>query len=336
MQKLKIDLLSSQPRNGLFSYYANGDCIEIARKYIPDNFIDLIISDPPYGIEAKKLHKHYNRNENLVIQGYVEIEKERYKEFSVTWIKEAERVLKPGGALYIFSGWTNLTDILNALNQTDLVLVNHIIWKYNFGVYTRTKYVTSHYHILYFVKKGGKPTFNTFSRYSPTDKFNHNRSSLYDDLEDVWFIKRRYKNGKIKNKNELPEELIIKILQYSSNEGDIVGDFFAGSFITAKMAKALNRNNICIEVNPYACQHEVPNVKNIQWGENTNKVLNGKDNRPKNEMKPWTPDLINEVEELYKKHRMEGLTKKDAINRIQSEFGRGYFSILNVLKRVNL
>jgi site-specific DNA-methyltransferase (adenine-specific) len=49
------------------------DCISGARKYISDNSVDLIITDPPYGIEADKLHKHYRRREEKVIEGYVEI-----------------------------------------------------------------------------------------------------------------------------------------------------------------------------------------------------------------------------------------------------------------------
>lgn len=332
MQKLKKGLLPNHSPNKLFTYYANDDCVKIAQKYIPDNSIDLIIADPPYGIEGHKLHKHYNRNENLIIEGYVEVNKEEYEHFSLSWIKEAERVLKPGGSIYILSGWSNLKDILSATLQTDLELINHIIWKYNFGVYTRTKYVTSHYHIIYLAKKGAKPTFNTFSRYSVTDKYDTDRSELYKDLEDVWYIKRKYKNGKIKNKNMLPEDLIVKIIQYSSNENDIIADFFAGSFVTSKTAKALNRSSVCIEKNPHACRHEVPNVKNIKWGEKINHVFNDKDNRPKNEKKPWTPDLISSVEEAYKILRKKGKTKKAAISQLQKDFERGYFSILNVLK----
>ena len=45
-------------------------------------------------------------------------------------------------AQYIISGYTNLPAILNALRQTSLQEMNHIIWKYNFGVYTRRKFVS--------------------------------------------------------------------------------------------------------------------------------------------------------------------------------------------------
>ena len=53
--------------------FYNCDCIEGAKKFLNDNSVDLIISDPPYGIAGDKLHKHYNRNESYVLNGYVEV-----------------------------------------------------------------------------------------------------------------------------------------------------------------------------------------------------------------------------------------------------------------------
>jgi len=50
--------------------------------------------------------KHYNRDESNVINGYVEISAKEYPEFSLKWIKEAERVLRPGGSIYCFGIFT--------------------------------------------------------------------------------------------------------------------------------------------------------------------------------------------------------------------------------------
>ncbi len=319
-----------------FTYYAKGECAKIAKRFLPNDLFDLLIADPPYGIKGDKLHKHYNRDEDNVIPGYVEVDKDDYEEFTASWIKEAGRVLRPGGSIYIFSGWSNLRYILNALIAENLEVVNHVVWKYNFGVNTRNKFVTSHYHVLYVIKPGEKPVFNTFSRFSPTEKTDTQGSRLYEDLEDVWYVKRVYKNGNIKNKNELPEELLIKILQYSSNEGDLIGDFFAGSFVTAKMAKALKRNSICIELNNNACEYAIDVVKKIKWGEKLKSVLNGKDDRPKNEGKPWTPELITGVTSSYQSQRNRGQTKIGAIRFLQAEFERGFFSIKNILKKVDV
>ena len=335
MEQLNQKLTPKDKSKERFVYFCEGDCVEQCCRYLADNCIDLIITDPPYGINGDQLHKHYNRDESFVIDGYVEIPQEEYEEFSFTWIKEAERVLRPGGSIYLLSGWTNLRHVLNALDRTDLQQVNHIIWKYNFGVYTRNKYVTSHYHILYLVKPGASPTFNTYSRHSPSKKKN-NRSVLYADMEDVWVIDREYKTGKTRHKNELPGRLLAKMIQYSSNEGDVIADFFAGSFSTAKVAKALNRSSVSFEISRAACEHQIPQVKRVQWGEMLDEVPRGEDDRPAKQYQPWTPDELARLLSAYRERRERGMNKRTAIDSLSPEFGRGYFSILNALKKHGL
>ncbi len=315
--------------------YFNEDCINGSKKHIPDNSIDLIITDPPYGINGDKLHKHYNRNESLVIDGYIEIPQREYLNFSRKWIKEAERVLKPGGSIYIVSGYSNLIDILIALRETSLKEVNHIIWKYNFGVYTKNKFVSSHYHILYYVKPGKKPTFNTFCRYSSDEKDENGRSLNYKDREDVWIINREYKPGKIKNKNELPTKLLEKIILFSSNENDIVCDFFLGSFKTAKVALGLNRNPCGFELNKNAFNIQIKEIEKLKKGFLLNKIkkpqqqtlLFNQGNRLSKEEKRKIIEDYLKIKKISKNK-----SKREIINEVSKIHGRGYFSILNILK----
>ncbi len=311
--------------------FYNCDCIEGAKKYLSDNSVDLIITDPPYGIGGDKLDKHYNRNENNVIDGYVEIPEEEYPIFSEKWIKEAERVLKPGGSIYIVSGYTNLRHILNALAKTNLIERNHIIWKYNFGVYTTKKYISSHYHILYYVKPGKKPIFNTYAFFSDNEKDENGRSLNYKDREDVWIINREYKPCQIKNKNELPESLLIKMIMYSSNEKDLVCDFFLGSFSTAKVAIGLGRRATGFEINKNAFLYQIEEIKKINSGYLLEKLRNVPENKIINKGKPLKieeiKNIINDFQELIN----SGLSKKNAIEKISLKYGRGYWSILRII-----
>ena len=64
--------------------------------------------------------------------------------------------------MYIFSGWNNLKDILIAIDDVGLTVVNHIIWKYQFGVVTKNKFVISHYHCLFVCKNPKKENFILF------------------------------------------------------------------------------------------------------------------------------------------------------------------------------
>lgn len=312
--------------------FYNEDCVTGAKKHIADDSVDLIISDPPYGIEGDKLHKHYNRNEAFVIDGYIEVPKSEYRQFSLDWIREAARVLRPGGSIYVVSGYSNLGDVLNALAKTDLKEMNHIIWKYNFGVATRTKYVSSHYHILYYVKPGAKHTFNTHCRFADTEKTDKGGSANYIDREDVWVINREYQPGKLKNKNQLPAQLLIKMIQYSSNLGDLVCDFFLGSFSTAKVAVGLNRCTTGFELSKPAFKHQIQQMKAVVPGYLIPSLRVPPTNQRYNQGKPFRNEEKEKILLAYQDMRNRGESKKAALGTLSVKFGRGHWALLRVIE----
>jgi len=210
--------------------------------------IDLIITDPPFAINFKSTKANYNRTASRVIEGYNEIKREDYYDFTYSWMSEAYRILKESGSMYVFSGWNNLKDILMALDDVGFVTVNHIIWKYQFGVVTKKKFVTSHYHCLYVCKNTKKRKFFPFSRFKKQAKTKEGRSLHYKDKEDVWNIKREYWTGYEKTPTKLPAELIEKIIQYSSKKGDGILDPFLGSGQVAILSKSLGRKFIGFEI----------------------------------------------------------------------------------------
>jgi len=225
----------------------NMDCVE-GMKLLPDKFVDLVITDPPFAIDFKARRSNYNRRHSRVLEGYEEVPRDRYYEFTLDWMTQAYRVLKDSGSMYVFSGWNNLKDILNALDDLRFITVNHIIWKYQFGVVTQRKFITSHYHCLYVCKNEQKRKFFPYARFGKDDKKSDGRSLHYQDKEDVWCINREYWNGDQKTPTKLPAELIRKILLYSSEEGDVVLDPFLGSGQVAVVSKMLNRQYVGFEI----------------------------------------------------------------------------------------
>ncbi len=223
------------------------DCVE-GMRLLSDATIDLVITDPPFAIEFKAKRTNYNRTQSRVLEGYNEIPKERYYDFTVGWMREIHRVLKESGSMYVFSGWNNLKDILVALDEIGFTTVNHIIWKYQFGVVTRRRFVTSHYHCLYVCKNDEHRKFFPFARFGKESASDAGRSLHYEDKEDVWVIKREYWHGDQKTPTKLPADLVRKIMQYSSQEGDVVLDPFLGSGQVAVVSKAMNRRYIGFEI----------------------------------------------------------------------------------------
>jgi len=213
-----------------------GDALTLLPQ-IPKGSIDLVVTDPPFAIEFKAQRLNYNRNGSNVLEGYQDVRGAEYREFTRTWIRDAARVLSPTGSMYIFSGWNRLRDILEGIDDAGLTTVNHLIWKYQFGVFTKKKYVTSHYHILFVVKDPKHYTFNKIDHYP----------------EDVWVINREYWKGRMKTPTKLPSDLVKKILDYSSNPGDLVLDPFLGSGTVASVAHQEGRHFLGFEVVPEYC-----------------------------------------------------------------------------------
>lgn len=227
----------------------NIDCLE-GMKRIPDDAIDLVITDPPFAIDFKAKRSNYNRTYGRVIEGYNEIQTNDYYEFTASWLSEVFRVLKDSGSIYVFSGWNNLKDILIALDKIGFIVVNHLIWKYQFGVVTKRRFVTSHYHCLYACINDKKRKYFPYARFRKDEKDKNGGSLHYQDKEDVWYIKREYWTGDQKTPTKLPSEVIRKILQYSSEKGDIILDPFIGSGQVAVVSKILERQYIGFEIVP--------------------------------------------------------------------------------------
>ena len=225
----------------------HGDCIGLMAG-MPDECVDIVITDPPFAIDFQATPANYNRKNGRVIGGYNEIQGGDYQEFTTDWLTQAARVLKEDGSMYIFSGWNHLKEILIAIDECGLTTVNHIIWKYQFGVVTRRKFVTSHYHCLFVCKEDSRRQFHPYARFDKEEIAPGGGSAHYQDKEDVWYIKREYWNGDIKTPTKLPAELIRKILAYSSQENDLVMDPFLGSGQVAVVSKMEGRRYVGFEI----------------------------------------------------------------------------------------
>ncbi len=217
------------PRNSIHL----GDAFTLLPR-VPDGSVDLIVTDPPFAIGFSPNRENYNRTAGNVLEGYREIPAVGYNEFTARWIIEAHRVLSPSGSLYVFSGWNRLRDILEGLDNAGFTTINHLIWKYQFGVFTKRKYVTSHYHILFAVKNAKNYTFHKVEHYP----------------EDVWTISREYWKGRKKTPTKLPLALVRKILSFSSDPGDLVLDPFLGSGTVAVVSREMGRDYLGFEIVP--------------------------------------------------------------------------------------
>jgi len=192
----------------------------------------LVFADPPFGIGFSGNLQTYHRTPDAL--SYVDVSAEEYPNFIRKLLDWSYNSLVSSGSMWLLSGWNNLGTVLSAVEDSGFHLLNHCIWRYQFGVFTTKRFTTSHYHLLLLVKDPNNYTFNKPKHYA----------------EDVWVIKRPYHHGTQTAGNELPEKLVAKCIYTSSNKGDLVVDPVLGSGTTMRVCLCMDRRCIGIEVNP--------------------------------------------------------------------------------------
>lgn len=199
----------------------HADCLDIMRE-MPDKSVDLILSDPPYGISYKtRYRKEKNHKFSTVISGDDNLN------WLPLWASEANRVLKNNSALYVFCGQTTIGTFQEELTNY-FTLKNIIVWEKNNHTAGDlvNAYGKSWEPLLYF-NKGVRP-------------INGKR------IHDI-FKSNRISSCALIHQNQKPCDLIELILEKSSHENNTILDPFSGSGTTAIACHNLKRNFICIE-----------------------------------------------------------------------------------------
>lgn len=215
------------------------DAIEGMKK-LPDNSVDLIVTDPPYN-----LSKNYGvTNDNMEFESYLK--------FSEMWLSEAKRVLKPTGTIYLFMGMRYISYIYIILEKKlNLNFVSWITWYYTQGVGKTKGYSPRHDDILMF-SKSKNYTFNLDDIRIPQKYYRSINNMRGANPGNVWqFSHVHFCSGnRQKHPTQKPEGLIERMVLASSNEGDIILDPFIGSGTTARVCQQLKRNVIGFDNNP--------------------------------------------------------------------------------------
>ncbi|HLD12346.1 MAG TPA: DNA methyltransferase [Candidatus Nanoarchaeia archaeon] len=228
-----------------------GNCVN-KLKNVKTNSVDLIITDPPFNI-GKNYGKHYKDN----------MKKEDYISWCKQWLLECVRVLKEGGALYLFNYPENNAYLVPFLDQ-HLTFKRWMTWHYpvNTGM-SPTNFTRSQHSILFYVKGKSPRVFNKHDiaepYRNPTDKRikellkNGSKGKTPYDVFQFNIVKNVSKD-KTPHPCQIPVPLLEIFIKASSKEGDIVLDPFGGSFSTAVAAKKNNRHSINIELNETFCK----------------------------------------------------------------------------------
>jgi DNA modification methylase len=214
---------------------------------------DLVLCDPPYGLNrgtsGSSANRNYRRNSSQVVPGYVDVPAEEYREFTFGWVAAAAQALRPAGQLVAITGPQQAAIVQYAAEENGLEWVNSIPAFKEFALRSTRRFACSHWKVTVMCRgrqQDRRRVFNT-----PVD-LPKARSGVDYPLD--WWTEngRADRPGLRRYDNSLPLRLILRAIEACSNRGELVVDPCVGSGTTLIAARRLARRFIGGDTNPQA------------------------------------------------------------------------------------
>lgn len=264
LQPDEVDFLKSQiitpdkiDSQNLVNQTINGDLLSVI-DFIPDEFADLIIIDPPYNLTKNFNGLHFNsRTES------------KYDDYLASWFPKVCRKLKSNGSLYICGDWKCTSSLQRAV-ENELTILNRITWQREKGRGAKSNWKNGMEDIWYAVKNPNDYYFDVeavkmkrkvIAPYKvdgiPKDWQEENDgnfrltypSNFWDDISiPFWSMPENTDHP-----TQKPEKLYAKLILASSKPGAMIFDPFLGSGTASVVAKKLGRKYCGIEMNEEYC-----------------------------------------------------------------------------------
>ena len=256
-------------------YY--GDNLPILQE-LPGESIDLIYIDPPFNTGKAQSRtqisvvrddggdrtgfqgKRY-RTVKLGTKAYADVFDD-YLSFLQPRLEQARRLLKANGSLFLHVDYREVhycKVLLDLLFGRD-AFINEIIWAYDYGARSRTRWPSKHDNILWYARDPGNYQFHP----DECDRIPYMAPSLVGEEKarrgktptDTWWHTIVSPSGKEKTgyPTQKPRGIVDRVVKVHSRPGDALCDFFAGSGTLGESAADLGRDCILIDSNPEALQ----------------------------------------------------------------------------------
>lgn len=219
------------------------DCIEYMQK-LPDGCVDLAFADPPYNLDKAYTNYEDSRHDEV------------YLDWCEEWLYEYQRILKPGGSLFVVNlpKWSVKHKVF--LDKY-LIFQDWIAW--DALSEPRGRLMPAHYSILHYTKdndyyyneRQAKQMSSDYCfRASCIRKRYENSINDFEPLSNVWWDVPRIKHKKFRDLHpcQLPDKLMERLINIYSRPGNLVFDAFCGAGTTAIAAKKLGRDYLTIDI----------------------------------------------------------------------------------------
>ena len=218
------------------------DCIK-AMGQMPDDSVDLVIADPPYNASKGNVWKWDNSvelpgfggNWSKIMADWDNMPLSDYFTFTMTWLSEVKRLVRPTGSLWVHGTFHNIGIINFAMQLLEIEIVNEVIWyKRNAFPNLSGRRLTASHETLLWAHTGGRKRQYYFD-YEASKESDLQADRLKEQgkqLRTVWDIPNNKGQGELaygKHPAQKPLRLLRRMLEISARPGDIVLAPFTGS-----------------------------------------------------------------------------------------------------------
>jgi len=237
------------------------NCIT-AMKKMPSESVDIAIADPPYNL-SKGGNWKWDNSVNLpgfggdwskVMAEWDNLALAEYFSFTLEWLAELKRIVRPTGSLWVHGTYHNIGIINFALQLLEVEIINEIIWyKRNSFPNLSGRRITASHETILWAHTGGAKNRKYYFAYEkskdmvcPEDCFKKQGKQM----RTVWDIPNNKKRQEIqfgKHPTQKPIRLLTRMLEISAKKGDIILVPFAGSGSDCVAAKTLGIRFLAFE-----------------------------------------------------------------------------------------
>lgn len=242
-----------------------GDSLQLLAS-LPDASVDAVFADPPYNLQLQgELYRPDQSQVDAVDDAWDKFSDfASYDRFTLSWLSEAKRVLKPNGSLWVIGSYHNIFRVGSILQNLGYWILNDIVWcKTNPMPNFRGRRFTNAHETLIWAatSKDAKPCFN----YEAMKNMNEEKQMRSDWILPICSGNERLKDdqGTKAHPTQKPEALLYRVILSSTKPGDIILDPFFGSGTTGAVAKKLGRHFIGLERDPTYIKFAEKRIKAI-------------------------------------------------------------------------
>jgi modification methylase len=225
------------------------DCIA-AMQRLPDACVDMVFADPPYNLQlGGDLFRPEGGRVDAVDDAWDKFSSfADYDAFTRAWLKEARRILRPNGTLWVIGSYHNIFRVGAALQDAGYWILNDIVWRKANPMpnFRGTRFTNAHETLIWASRsEDSRYTFN----YRAMKALNDELQMRSDWLLPICSGGERVKGdaGAKAHPTQKPESLLYRVLLACTNPGDVVLDPFFGTGTTGAVARRLGREWIGIE-----------------------------------------------------------------------------------------